>query len=535
MTQRSETDIRLQMLNSFLNCPHRDTETLSKLHQELQTQDPVFYAHLSAWYFKNGDVRDIKEIMAGSLSCASFLENRETGLALLRKLPVFLKRRVVGFIKGKKIKIREKTGKKIQKGKKTIEEVKITEKTVGLFKNIPTALKKDVEKYLRWLEADADRFDSIAMKNFNDLKGLYASLSIKPCARAQQILFEQKYPEDSKLNVFKTISAIKVPEEAAKLIVKNKIPYTVAVGLIDSVTPSILAALINAMSPQEVINNIASLEEKGAMDNPDLKALVDSKLEKAKTSKGVAALKPKAAQSTGRVKNEETIKKLEAITDSQIRRSGTIKEPTAILCDKSGSLAAAIETGKRAAALLSGAMEAPLHVIAFDSMAREITATGTGMSHWEKAFASVSAHGGTSIGCALDYLMRKGVSVNQIIVITDEDENAEPYFHAVYPAYQKRFNVTPTITVINVMNRGGVHNTTFTSFLKRANIAFDVYKPDGFDYYALPGLVTLLSRSTKLDLLYEIMDTPLPIRKDFDFSGAPKKSKNFVMDEFTRA
>jgi len=531
---QSEEDIRLEMLNSFLSCPHRDTDAVNKVHQELVTKDPVFYAHLGAWYFKNGEIRDHKEVFVGTLAVDSFLDNRETGLALFRRFPVFLKRRVIGFIKGKKIKIREKTGNKIQKGKKVIDEVKITEKTVGLFKNIPTAFKKDVEKYLRWIEADNDRFDSIAMKSLNDLKGLYASLSIKPSPRAQKILFEQKYPEDSKLNVYKEIADSKTPDEAAILIVKNKIPFTVAVGLVDNVTPSVLVALINSMSPQEVINNIASLEEKGAMNNPDTKAIIDKKLKQAEKGKNVAALKPKTVQATGRIKNEETRKKLDAIADSQVRKSGTIKIPTAVLFDKSGSLSESIEIGKRAAALLSGVMSAPLHVVAFDSMAREIVSAGPGLSAWEKAFQGVTSHGGTSIGCALDYLMRKNVRVEQIIVITDEDENGDPRFWEVFPKYVRLMGVTPNVVLIHVNNQDGIYRTGFSDSLKAHGIAYDLYKPDTGDYYALPGLVTLLSRNSKIDLLYEIMDTPLPVRKDFDFGGVPVKAKDTPVNEFQR-
>ena len=35
----------------------------------------------------------------------------------------------------------------------------------------------------------------------------------------------------------------------------------------------------------------------------------------------------------------------------------------------------------------------------------------------------------------------------------------------------------------------------------------------GGDYYALPNLIPLLSRPSKLELLMEIMDYPLPRRK----------------------
>ena len=34
------------------------------------------------------------------------------------------------------------------------------------------------------------------------------------------------------------------------------------------------------------------------------------------------------------------------------------------------------------------------------------------------------------------------------------------------------------------------------------------------DYYALPNLIPLLTRSSRLDLLMEIMELPLPVRRD---------------------
>ncbi len=47
---------------------------------------------------------------------------------------------------------------------------------------------------------------------------------------------------------------------------------------------------------------------------------------------------------------------------------------------------------------------------------------------------------------------------------------------------------------------------------QQARIDYDVYQFTG-DYYALPNLLPLLSRPTKLDLLLEIMAYPLPVRK----------------------
>jgi hypothetical protein len=448
------------------------------------------------------------------LATDTFTDNREVGLALFREHAPWMKNRVVGFIKGKIAKIREKTGKTIKKGRKDIPEVRIIEKKVGLNKSLPTSLKTEIENYLAWLEKSPDRFDAVAMRNFKDLKSLYFARGkhgFSHGARAQKILFEKDFPKDSKLSVFKKISDAKTSEEAAKLIVENKIPYTVAVGLVAKITPSILVALINAMTPQELINNVASLKERGAMDNADTKNLIEAKLDKAKTSKKVSALKSKTATGTGRIKDEAIEKQLNDIADVQIKRGGTIKVPTAVFVDRSGSMNTAIEVGKRVAATISGVSESDLHVVVFDDAPMGIKSEGKALSDWEKAFKPVRPGGNTSMGCALEYLLQKKQAVDQIVVVTDEGENAHPLFTEVFDRYKNAMKVTPHVIIIHVGSMG----TTFRDNLKGAGISFDLYTPLGDDYYGLPGLVTLLSRKSKLDLVMEIMDYPLAKRIPF--------------------
>ena len=505
-----EGDFRVRILNSFMSCPHRDTDQLKKIHAEIREQDPLFYSHLACWYLKKGEVRDHNEVFASMLITDPFTDNREVGLALFRKHAIFMKSRVLGFIRGKKVKLRNKTGKKIQVGKKSIDEVKIDEKWVGLKENTPSSFETEVKNYLRWLEADNARFDSIALKNRADLKNLYVKLKIKPSDRAQAILFEGKIPEDSKLNVLKTISE-STPAKAAKLIVENKIPYTVAIGLIEKITPSILVALIDSMSPMEVINNMASLEEKGAMENEQTKALITEKLKKAEKTKSVSTLKSKTAVKTGRIKDEAVIEQLEKVADAQVKKSGQISVPTSVFVDRSGSMNEAIQVGKSVAALISGATIVELTVVAFDGSPMPVVAKGTALSDWEKAFMPVRAGGQTSMGCALKYLMETNKVVETIVVITDEGENAAPMFTDVYKQYEKKFSVRPNVVIIHV----GPPDNTFSSNLKRAGIDFDMYTPAGNDYYALPGLIPLLAKTSKLDLVIEIMSTPLISRGEF--------------------
>lgn len=121
------------------------------------------------------------------------------------------------------------------------------------------------------------------------MKYLYASLHIRPSDRAQAILFEDDPPEGSRPWMVKRLANAESPREQAELIVEHDVPYTTAVGAVDRVTPPVLVALIDAMSPQEVINNLDQLERRGAFDHPEVRELVEQKLDAARTDDRVSA------------------------------------------------------------------------------------------------------------------------------------------------------------------------------------------------------------------------------------------------------
>src|SRR5207244_5661509 len=126
--------------------------------------------------------------------------------------------------------------------------------------------------------------------------------------------------------------------------------------------------------------------------------------------------------------SEDVKRKLEGVADTQVKAKGRIKRPTALLIDKSGSMDAAIELGKRIGALISAICEKELYVYAFDTMAYPIERGGDDLASWEKALKGISAGGGTSCGVPLDFMTRKRQHVEQIIVVTDEGENTAPLF-----------------------------------------------------------------------------------------------------------
>jgi hypothetical protein len=524
-----EQDLRLGILNTLLTTPHRALDKIWPVHCELVAKDPRFYVRLAAWYADNGDVRDHKEMFIVNLVLSEFPGHRDVGLAMLRALPPYQVIRVVDFIGGRKKtrkaskdekraaiaqaskRSRQSAARRVFGAAKPEEAAATDPDTItdefGLFRNIPRAMKTEITRYLRERETDSEWFDGSVLIARKAMKRLYALLHVKPGERAQKILFEDDPPEDSRLFALRELAAAANPADQAKAIVEHRIPYRIASTVIRQMTPTVLVALIEQMSAQELINSLGALKRRGALDVPEIKSLVEAKLEQAKTADRVSAFKAEKAIAAAGV-SDDLRSQLESVADTQIKAKGRITRPTALLIDKSSSMEQAIELGKRIGAMISAICEKELYAYAFDTMAYEIAPQGPDLADWERALTGITAGGCTSCGVALKYLARKNQYVEQIIMITDEQENTAPPFVPSLKEYREALKCDPSICIVRTP--GG---TSYLEQLCRAsNIQVDVFQFTG-DYYSLPNLVPMLSRPSKLELLMEIMDYPLPVRR----------------------
>jgi hypothetical protein len=476
-----ERDIRVAMLNSFLATPHGKLADHAPLHKDALERDPLFYGRLALWYIEKGEVRDHKVLFVAHLITSEFDEYREAGWVLLQNMAPFEVARVLDHAK----------------------------QVIG---KTPRVLKSAIANYLKTRERNPRQFDGAALRARADLKHLYASLRIKPDARAQAILFDEQPPADSSLHALKLLAKADSPEAQAEIILTHKIPYTTAIGAVKNLTPALLVALIDAMSPQEVINNLAMLKRRGAFDNGDVKALIDLKIEAAASDKRVSTLKSKKAIAAAGL-DEDTERKLTAVTDKRVADKVAIKRPTALFVDKSGSMSVAIQVATELAALVSAGISADFHVYAFDSAAFKITPNVKDgvrpmLSDWEKAFKMVKAEGSTSIGAPLPKMVKDGAYVEQIVIVTDEGENSTPFFRNAHADYAKAMKVAPSVIVVAV----GGSNPAFTKGLETDGIEvtrFDMNKSDG---YSAINILPLLAMPSKAELVDSIMALELPKR-----------------------
>ena len=523
-----EQDPRLDILNTLLTTPHRELDQIWPVHEQLSKRDPRFYVRLAAWYADKGDVRDHSDMFIVSLLMSRFTGHRDVGLAMLRKLPPYRLVRVVDFISGRKTtrkltkRERETAEKaKTRKGRRslakrlfgakenapaTIEIPKVTVEATGLFRSVPRSVKTEVTRYLREREADPQWFDSSVLIARKAMKRLYALLHIRPDERAQQILFDENPPPGSKLFALRQLAAAENPAAQAQAIVDHKIPYRVASTVVRQMTPSVLAALVNQMSAQELINNVGSLKRRGAMDHAEIKQLIDEKLAKAATAKNVSALKAtKAAEAAG--VSDDVRKSLDEVADRQIKAKGRITRPTALLIDKSMSMELSIELGKRIGSILSTVCESDLYVYAFDSIAYPIEPAGEDLADWARAMEGIGATGCTSCGSPIAALTHNRQRVEQIIMITDEGHNTPPAPLKALEQYRDAMNVEPNVCIVRTP--GGCD--AIEKMLQRNGWVCDVF-PFAGDYYALPNMIPMLAKPSKMDLLTEIINYPLPKR-----------------------
>jgi len=141
-------------------------------------------------------------------------------------------------------------------------------------------------------------------------------------------------------------------------------------------------------------------------------------------------------------------------------------------------------------------------------LAYPIVPKGRDLASWNKAFQGITANGMTSCGVPVELMRRRKQRVEQIIMVTDEEEYDPPYFVDALLRYQRELNVEPGVCIVRVPES----TTRLQEQCKKAGIVVTTFDFNG-DYYSLPNLVPLLEPPSELDLLMEIMAYPLPERR----------------------
>ena len=182
------------------------------------------------------------------------------------------------------------------------------------------------------------------------------------------------------------------------------------------------------MSPQELINQLGALNRRGALDAPEIKSLVEAKLAEAKTADRVSALKAgQAIEAAGvsadiRKQLEKRGRRADQGQGPHHARRRRCWSTSRRRCTKRSSWASGSARSYRP---FARAICTSTPSTRWPTRSRP---RGKALADWERAFHGIMAGGATSCGVALKYLERKKQFVEQIVMITDEQQNTPPLF-----------------------------------------------------------------------------------------------------------
>ena len=68
------------------------------------------------------------------------------------------------------------------------------------------------------------------------------------------------------------------PTEEAYAILDHQIPYEVVVSVLEHLSPAVMVALVEVMTPRELIRHLSSLRRRGALEHPLVLPLIERKI-----------------------------------------------------------------------------------------------------------------------------------------------------------------------------------------------------------------------------------------------------------------
>lgn len=572
-----------EMFRSLLRTPHRKVDEVLAAHQEYFNRDPNFYGKLAVYAVLEGNcaVRDINEVFIAVLLVSPYPDHQGAGYVMFQDLPPYQAARVAKYYTGydEEVKIHSYDPRPVNEFGVTWERASYSknhpnkalrgtvkpERTIALGRgklyaellkkgkispstreikvqdwvahhkclnkrNFKGALRSAAKAYLKYREINPRLMEGALIRGHKYLKQFYVRTHTCPMGDqnswVNRFLWNGEIPtgdEGSRLAALKNLQQETDPTKQAEIIVANKLPYTSVTSVLNNITPSVLVAIIDSMSPQELMQSLGALKRRGAFENADIKALIDNKIKKVKNvgKSRVDALKGAKAAKAVKGLDADTAKLVSDVTDAQLKQHGQISMRTALLIDKSGSMQDAIELGKQLAAAFAQACRQnnPPLVYLFDNMPTLIewkASDGdiTTKSAWDRKLEMFRAAGGTAPATVIRALVAKGTVVDQLVLVTDEgelDENGA--FATQLKEYEGRIGQKVNVIIVRI---GRNRSNRMEKTLKAKNIETQVMECESIDSVSIPNLINLASHTSIFDLVLDILALNLPSRAEWD-------------------
>lgn len=493
---------RAQILNKLNLSLHGDLDAYVPVFSQACSSDPEFLAHLIAWDFVNGQIKDTKlalpVITAASVDFPEELvENSLAHLAM-------------------------------QAPREVLKALRFSIKH-GMVARRQRALERMIRRYLEFKEAEPGRWMRMAARHRLSLRELYARTHAKRPAWVGVALFRGEkgqpkvsYPVGS---IFADIANLKNMDAAGAAAAIQKwhlSPMVVGAAMTGSRAKQDDAAVVSAsmaqMSDTELVTRAVSLERRGVGKNAALKEGFRKKVAAAQTSKKATLKTSVAADEVEDIGLATMLRELqERQIEAQKNAGRGIDGNWLVICDRSQSQEVAIELGVQVAAVIAKFVTGRVYLVFCNQEATPMDVTGKTLEDIRGQAKFMFASGGTSYGIGLQWALEKGHLLDGVAIIGDGGENSHPVYAAEHVEYKRKFDkALPTYFYQTACpaqySRPGSDGDPrlFKMMMDRAAIQFTQFDftSGKVDYYSLPN-VCMSMNASRFGVVEKIMASPL--------------------------
>ena len=484
MTEQGVT--RNQIVNELSRSAHGKLNEYEKIIGQACSKDPEFVAHLIAWDFVNGQIKDSK-IALPVITLAH------------REFPDELAENSLAHIA-------------MQSPRELLKSLRFS-----IEANAPARRQKRLEntirQYLSIREAEPGKWNRMVARHRRSLKSLYALTHAKMPDWASAILFKNQYVPGSIFADIAALGKMNAAQAAATIAKWHLSPLVVSGAMAGSNSANdsgVVQATMEQMSDTEVVTRAQSLEKQGLSRDSALKETFRKKVAKA-TKSGKATLKTGVAAEE--VEDESLKTMLKELQERQIQAQKDagrgIDGNWLVIADKSGSQTLSIELGKAVAASVAKFVTGRVWLAFCDTSVSAFEVTGMPLEQIEDKAKYVRANGGTSYGVGLMWAGKQ--DLDGIAIVGDGAENSMPVFAGVYSAYKQAAKKEPPVYLYRTASTEWASNCQqFKRFMDQAGFGFSEFdlSHGKVDYYSIPNLVQSMNAS-RFGVVDKIMACPL--------------------------
>jgi hypothetical protein len=495
---------RTEIVNQLSISVHGSLRDYVPVIAESCVQDPEFLAHLIAWDFVNGQVKDSKlalpvltiwsrqfpeELLENSLAHLALASPRE----LLRALRFSL--------------------------------------DLGVAARRQRLLERLVRAYLKHHELIRGKWERLAVRHRRSLHSLYALTHCPRPLWTAGALFGRVNRIDGKAikfllppgTIFSDVAALRSmdPRQVAAVTEKWHLsPLVVSGALAGSSTKvsdaAVVQAAVGQMSGSELVTRVTSLEAAGLSKDPVLKEAFRAQVAKATKSKKATLKTSVAADEVEDVSLREMLRELQERQIQTQKDSGQgIDGNWLVICDKSQSQDLAIELGAHIAAAIAKFVTGRVWLVFCDTSASGDEVTGFTLEQLKAHTRYVRAGGSTSYGVGLAWALEKRLDLDGVVIVGDGGENFAPFFVHAHQEFKSRRQKDLPVYLYQTYCEpryaasagGNPKNFERTMYGKVPFTSFDLTHGK-VDYFSVPNLVQTMSVS-RFGVVEKIMACPL--------------------------